>query len=133
MTTAAGEVNNYPMLAGRRRRIELEMEVAIGAAGAATITRQDDPGMSCTHGATGVYALTFPGIPAGQGASAAELGGILDLMLVSAALTVNGFTITAFNPQAGTASVTINKNGTATDPANGDVVTFQLFLRTEVG
>lgn len=123
MSTVAGEVQNYNSKAGHRDRIELEMQAAIGAAGAVVspLTFQDDPGMTVAHGATGVYNLTFP--------ASADLRGSLDVALVSPAGTVRGFWVTAFAPNSGTAQITVvNASGVATDPASGDAMIVQLFL-----
>lgn len=123
MSNVAGEVQYYDLKAGHRDRIELEMRVAIGAAGAVVspLQFQDDPAMTVTHGSTGVYALTFP--PGADG------NGQLDVTVVSPAGTVKGFWCTAFAPNSGTASITIsNGAGVATDPASGDVVMIALTL-----
>lgn len=123
MSNCAGEVLNYNMKAGHRDRIELEMRIAIGAAGAVVspLQFQDDAAMSAVHGSAGVYALTFP--PGADG------NGQLDVTTVSPAGTVKGYWVTAFAPNSGTASITIsNGAGVATDPANGDVVMVTLTL-----
>jgi hypothetical protein len=125
MSGTAGEVIRYPYQAGKRDRIELEMRATIGAAGAVNspLSSQDDPSMSVVHGATGVYAITFPPSP--------NTDGQIDVTIVSPAGTVKGFWCTAFSASAGTGSITCsNGAGTATDPANGDVIMFQITLST---
>ncbi len=126
MSNVAGEVQYYDFKAGHRDRIELEMRALIGGAGAvSSLQFQDDPNMSVTHGATGVYTLTFP--PGADG------NGQLDVSVVSAAGTVRGAWTSAFAPNSGTASITtVNAAGTATDPANGDVIMITLTLSTRV-
>jgi len=123
MSIVVGETQNYPMKAAHRDRIELEMRIAIGAAGAVVspLPFQDDPNMSAVHGAAGVYTLTFP--------PGADANGQLDVSIVSAAGTVKGFWCTAFAPNAGTASITCsNGAGVATDPASGDVIMVAMTL-----
>ena len=123
MAICAGETNHYGFRAAHRDRVELEMRIQIGAAGAVVspLQFQDDPNMSATHGTAGVYALTFP--PGADG------NGQLDVTVVSAAGTIKGFWCTAFAPNSGTASITCsNGAGTATDPANGDVIMVALTL-----
>jgi hypothetical protein len=123
MSTVVGETQNYAMKAAHRDRIELEMRIAIGAAGAVVspLQFQDDPNMTVVHGSAGVYALTFP--------PGADANGQLDVTIVSPAGTVKGFWCTAFAPNSGTASITCsNGAGVATDPANGDVIMVALTL-----
>lgn len=119
MSDHAGDIPAYQFRCAKRDRVELEMVATIGASGAVVspLTSQDDPNMSVAHGATGIYNLTFP--------PAADAGGTLDVTIVSPAGTAKGFGTTAFAPNSGTATVVCNNGaGTATDPANGDVLRF---------
>jgi hypothetical protein len=94
--------------------------LTIGSAGAVSAVSKAP--YSFTHGSTGVYTIVFPpcrNVKLSVG------------RLKSAALTVTGFVVTAFDANAGTASITFHKAGTAADPADGDTLLLDIELQTE--
>lgn len=125
MSTVAGEINNYNMKAGRRDRIEIELQAVItGGAGVIVtpLAGQDDPGMTIVRGGSaGLYNVTFP--------PGADARGTFDVTLISPAGTVKGWYGVSFAPNAGTLSFqTINGSGVATDPAAADSIAITITL-----
>ncbi len=114
MATTAGAVKVLPLRGvGRGGRVILQLDVAIGAAGAATYDRQDDPGLTCAKNTTGVYDVTFPKCRAAR-----ITGGVM-----SASMTVTDFCVTAIDAALGTATIkTLHDDATATEPASGDKI-----------
>jgi hypothetical protein len=95
--------------------------LTIGSAGA--VSAVNKAFYSFTHGSTGVYAIIFPKCRDVKLSVA---------RLKSAALTVTGIVVTAYDAKAGTASITfVGGAGVATDPASGDELLLCIELKTE--
>lgn len=95
--------------------------VAIGAAGAATVTTLADAvggTITCVKNTTGIYDITYPILAA----VATSVPVIKCDILQSAAVTVAKAYFKAFAPTAGTAQVVtfLNTAGTPVEPASGD-------------
>jgi hypothetical protein len=126
MTTIAGNIAaQYPVKGAPPKgdRLQLSLDVSIGASGAIGTLTADDPGITATkNGGTGDYTFGFPTAPKGR------IGAIY---VVSAAGTIKGLGVVSFDPTAGTLNmVTHNGGGTATNPASGDVIHVELWLDT---
>ncbi len=123
MTTIAGNIAaSYTKKTAHQERLQISSHTSIGASGAIGTTTADDPGCTLTkNGGTGDYTYAFPTAPAGR---------IVGISVVSAAATVsNNVSVKTFDPTAGTLNfITNNPAGTATNPANGDVIHIHLDL-----
>jgi len=97
------------------------LEINIGATGAVGSQIFGPPGVTLTRTGTGTYTLVYP----------AALGvAIVPYIAKSAAPTVFDASVTAKSATAGTATiVTANAAGTATDPANGDILGLLFFAK----
>jgi len=97
------------------------LEINIGATGAVGSQIFGPPGVTLTRTGTGTYTLVYP----------AALGvAIVPYIAKSAAPTVFDVSVTAKSATAGTATiVTANAAGTATDPANGDILGLLFFAK----
>ena len=90
------------------------VEINIGATGAVGSQIAGPPGVTFTRTGAGTYTVVYP---------AAVAGGLIPYVAKSAAPTVFDCSITAKNVAAGTATLVFaNAAGTATDPANGDII-----------
>lgn len=97
------------------------LEINIGATGAVGSQIFGPPGVTLTRTGTGTYTLVYP----------AALGvALIPYIAKSAAPTVFDVSVTAKSATAGTATiVTANVAGTATDPANGDILGLLFFAK----
>lgn len=97
------------------------LEINIGATGAVGSQIFGPPGVTLTRTGTGTYTIVYP----------AALGmAIIPYIAKSAAPTVFDVSVTAKSATAGTATiVTANAAGTATDPANGDILGLLFFAK----
>lgn len=123
MSTTAGAAKIFPFRGtGRGGRVILNLDVNIGAAGAATYARQDDPGLTCAKNTTGVYDVTFPKC------RLARIKG----NVMSPLMTVIDVVVTAIDPALGTATIkTTHDDATATEPASGDKIWLEFSLDTQ--
>jgi len=122
MTAIAGNIGaQYAKKTAKAERIDLHGHCPIGASGAVGTIVADDPAITLTkNGGTGDYTLAFPTAP---------LGRINALYVVSAAGTIKGLGVISFDATTGACNfITHNGGGTATNPANGDVVHFSVTL-----
>ncbi len=97
-------------------------EINIGATGAVGTQVFGPPGVTFTRTGTGTYTVVYP----------AALGmSIIPFVAKSAAPTVFDCSVTAKSATAGTATIVFAAaNGTATDPANGDIIGLILIGKT---
>lgn len=127
MTAVAGNIGaQYPLKTahgGKAERLLMTCQVTIGAAGAIGTVTGDDSGCNVTKNAgTGDYTFSFPPAPAGKPG---------EVSILSPAGTIKGYGMIGFDPTAGTLEiVTHNGAGTATNPASGDVLYFEIWLDT---
>lgn len=98
------------------------VEINIGATGAVGSQIFGPPGVTLTRNSAGNYSVVYP----------AALGvAIIPYVAKSAAPTVFEASVTAKSATAGTATIQFaNAAGTATDPANGDIIGILFFAKT---
>jgi len=112
---------NFPAWSNVRDMVFLRVQVNIGASGAPTVVGTGD--VTFTRSSAGVYTMTFPPMPA----QSLSLGSVRGRVALSAAKTVGNVIITALDLAAGTAGFTTAITaGTAADPANGDILEFEI-------
>lgn len=123
MTTVAADVfQKYGVNAATRDVLVLKLTATIGASGAVTSTDYvDDPALTITKGATGVYSFTLP--------KCVDVSVLVELVSTSAPKIP---VVSAKAATSGTASVTFYDAATpsAAYPASGDVVTFYFVCET---
>lgn len=117
---ALGDIEQFPRRHNKPHGVTWSMVIPIGAAGATgTLLQSPDPGLTVTHGSTGVYAVA--GMPVAMAESTGKSR--VHFQLYSPSLTVTECTVTADDYNAGTLTFTTSKAGSAADPASGDTVT----------
>jgi hypothetical protein len=112
MALALGDLSASPVAAATQWVVIAQADIPIGAAGAVG-TIDGDTGITCVNSGTGTFNLTYPPCMKAK----------FQLCLQSAAATVTEAILTAKSATAGTAALRTSKAGTATNPANGDVIT----------
>lgn len=97
------------------------LELNIGATGAVGTQIFGPPGVTFTRTGAGTYTVVYP----------AALGiALIPYVAKSTAPTVFDASVTAKNGPAGTATVVFAAaNGTATDPASGDIIGMLFFAK----
>lgn len=112
---AFGDQAQYPKWHFDPDRCDFAFNLPIGATGAPG-TIEGTPGFTFTRTGAGTYTGTFPKAVSIYFAAPS---------VISAAGTVIDATFTALSAANGTFALTTrNAAGTATDPANGDILTF---------
>lgn len=121
MARALREVSNTPVF-GTHNNLTLSCNLCgIGVTGAVDATNALHDlrsGVTVTRTGAGVYNVVYPMCPKAR---------VVPFVAKSAAATVTEAICTALAPTAGTATIRFSKAGTATDPANGDVIGFNIF------